>query len=87
MAAKKSTLNSSLSVVVAEKEEEYKEPMVTVHLPRLEEDGNGIKVDQYEHVTISNVEETREYKVLRGERVEVPVSVFMVLKEKYGKDL
>jgi hypothetical protein len=87
MANKKDTLNASLSVVVPEKEEEAKEPTVTVFLPKLEEEGNGIKVDQYEHVTISNVEETKEYKVRRGERVEVPVSVFMILKEKYGKDL
>lgn len=87
MAAKKDTLNGSLSVVVEEKKQENTEPMVTVFLPKLEEEGNGIKVDQYEHVTISNVEETKEWKVKRGERVDVPVSVFMVLKEKYGKDL
>ena len=87
MANKKDTLNASLSVVVPEKEEEEKEPMVTVFLPKLEEEGNGIKVDQYEHVTISNVEETKEWKILRGVRQDVPVSVFMVLKEKYGKDL
>lgn len=87
MAAKKDTLNGSLSVVVEEKKQENAEPTVTVFLPKLEEEGNGIKVDQYEHVTISNVEETKEWKVKRGERVDVPVSVFMILKEKYGKDL
>ena len=62
----------------------YEGPMVTVFLPALEDSGSeGIKVDQYEHVTIANMNKETCYKVLRGEYVEVPVEVFMVLKQKY----
>ena len=60
----------------------YKGPMVDVFIPRMEESGS-MKVDQYEHVTIANEKKEQCYKVLRGERVEVPVPVFLALKERY----
>lgn len=64
----------------------YNGPMVTVTLPALEDSGSaGIKVDQYEHVTISNEMKEEKYYVLRGEPVEVPVPVFIALKERYPK--
>ena len=57
-----------------------------VFLPELEGGGgDGLKVDQYEHVTIANEKEETIYRVHRGERVSVPVPVFMALKEKYPK--
>jgi len=59
---------------------------VTVFLPALEDSGSGgMKVDQYEHVTIANEEKETCYKVLRGENVEVPVPVFIALKARYPK--
>lgn len=87
MAAKKQEVfDDGLTVVAQEKEEGYKGPMVTVFLPALEDSGvEGIKVDQYEHVTIANEEKETCYKVLRGEPVEVPVPVFVALKAKYPK--
>ena len=64
----------------------YNGPMVPVFLPALEDNGDGgMKVDQYEHVTIANEKGETCYKVLRGEHVEVPVPVFIVLKERYPK--
>lgn len=91
MAATKKELNEEifddgLTIHAAPKEEGYKGPMVTVFLPELEDSGSaGIKVDQYEHVTISNEEKDKTYYVLRGEPVEVPVPVFIALKERYPK--
>ena len=89
MAAKETKteeMNDSLTVKVAQKDDGYKGPKVMVFLPALEDSGsNGIKVDQYEHVTIANEEKEQTYYVLRGEPVEVPVPVFMVLKARYPK--
>jgi len=73
-----------LTIKIEEKKPDYTGPYVTVFLPALENDG-GMKVDQYEHVTIANEEKVTHYRVLRGEPVEVPVPVFIVLKERYPK--
>lgn len=81
---KKSEFEDSLTIVREKPDEGPKEPMVAIFLPKLEDPGDaGIKVDQYEHVTIANEEREKTYYVRRGERVEIPVSVFMVMKEKY----
>ena len=81
--AKKDSFDS-LTIEQAPKEKGYTGPMVPIYLPKLEDPGDaGIKVDQYEHVTISHEEREWAYYVRRGERVDVPVPVFMVLKEKY----
>lgn len=87
MAAKKEELmNDGLTVVAQEKKPEYNGPMVDIFLPALEGgDDGGIKVDQYEHVTIANEEKESVYRVLRGEHVQVPVSVYWALKQKYPK--
>jgi len=76
----------NLTIAVEKNESGYKGPYVSVFLPELEGDGSdGLKVDQYEHVTIANEEKETHYRIHRGERVDVPVPVFMVLKEKYPK--
>lgn len=87
MAAKvKEVFDDPLTIVVEEKEEHYTGPMVDVFLPALEDQGQGgMKVDQYEHVTIANERGETCYKVLRGEHVQVPVPVFIQLKERYPK--
>lgn len=88
MAAKNNTIPAEMNDVtfIAPPEApKYSGPMVDVFLPELEGGGNGIKVDQYEHVTIANGNTESVYKVLRGEHVMVPVPVFVVLKEKYPK--
>ena len=76
---------ASLTVAVPDKPKEEEEPRVTIILPKLLGDEDGVKVDQYEHVTIANERGEICYKVLRGEYVDVPISVFIVLKQKYPK--
>lgn len=89
MAAKKTATEnmlSDISTVVTIEDNKYNGPMATVFLPELEDSGSeGLKVDQYEHVTIANEDKEMIYRIHRGEPVEVPVPVFMVLKEKYPK--
>ena len=87
MATKKEeVVVSPLTIQSIEKEPDYKGPYVDVFLPALEDSGDGgLKVDQYEHVTIANEDKETCYKVLRGERVPVPVPVFIALKERYPK--
>jgi hypothetical protein len=79
-------VNDGLTIATPEKKPDYVGPYVDVFLPALEENGQGgMKVDQYEHVTIANEQKETCYKVLRGERVSVPVPVFIALKERYPK--
>lgn len=75
-----------MTSVIRPKEPKYKGPYVEVFLPELEGGGDGgLKVDQYEHVTIANEKGEQRYRVHRGERVSVPVPVFIALKERYPK--
>lgn len=55
------------------------EPLVMICLPLLPEQESGLKVDQYEHVTING----KTTLVRRGEHVEVPVPVFMQLRNRF----
>ena len=86
--AKKDLLSNTgdLTTAVVKDEKKYDGPRVQIFLPELENSGEeGVKVDQYEHVTLSNEMGRQVYRVHRGEWVEVPVPVFMALKEKYPK--
>ena len=77
-------LDDQLTMTMPEKETGYTGPTVDVFIPELEDSGsNGLKVDQYEHVTIANEEREDHYKVRRGMHVEVPVPVFVILKDRY----
>lgn len=79
-------IKDQLTMEVPEHKEGYVGPMVDVFIPELENnDSNGLKVDQYEHVTIANQEKEEIYYVRRGEHVSVPVPVFLQLKERYPK--
>jgi hypothetical protein len=85
MAAKKGTdLSNSMTFVVREEPKEERQT-VPIFLPELPGGGDGVKVDQYEHVTIANEEAEDCYKVHRGETVEIPIDVFITMKEKYPK--
>ena len=76
----------SLTVAVPEQAKKASAPRVTVFLPKLmDSDDEGVKVDQYEHVTIANEMKEDVTYVRRGEYVDVPIPVFMALKEKYPK--
>ena len=84
--ATKKAVEDTLTITSVEKEPDYVGPYVDVFIPALEENGDGgMKVDQYEHVTIANEKKETCYKVLRGERVPVPVPVYIALKERYPK--
>lgn len=85
MATRKSeeTFDGGLTIIAPEKKDEYNGPTVDIFLPALEEGGSGMKVDQYEHVTIANEHGEKHYKVHRGEHVTVPVPVYIAMKEKY----
>lgn len=90
MAAKdtvKEIVNDPLTIVAEEKKEGYNGPRVSIFLPALEDPGDqGLSVDQYEHVTIANEEKEEHYRIHRGEWVEVPVPVYVILKQgKYPK--
>ena len=76
--------DDGLTIQMEEKDTGYKGPMVPVFLPALEDSGSaGLRVDQYEHVTIANEEKETTFYVKRGIRVDVPVPVFVILKERY----
>ena len=76
--------DDSLVTAVPRKVDEKKEVTATVNLPELPGSGtDGMKVDQYEHVTIANEEGETCYKVKRGEPVDVPIPVFIQLKNRH----
>jgi hypothetical protein len=78
--------DSSITFAVEKEEKKYDGPTTDVFLPELEGGGmDGMKVDQYEHVTIANEDGEQIWHVHRGEHVEVPVPVFIVLKDRYPK--
>ena len=81
MASKKTADNLSFTVV--KEPEGPKHTTVSVFLPEILGSDGDIKVDQYEHVTIANEEGEKQYHVKRGERVDIPVEAFIVLKQKY----
>lgn len=75
--------DSPITTVDKPKEEGPKWPMVRIFLPPPENASESSKVDMYEHVTIANEKGQKIWYVLRGEWTEVPVPVFVNLKEKY----
>ena len=78
------SLDDSMTIKIEKKQPYYNGPMVpNVYIPKLEEEGSGVKVDQYEHVTIANEAREWTWYVKRGERVDVPVPVFVLLHDKY----
>lgn len=84
--ASKNIMNSDITTAVKKEDNRYKGPTVDVFLPELENSGEeGMAVDQYEHVTIANEQGLQRFRVRRGMHVDVPVPVFMALKEKYPK--
>lgn len=88
MATKKEEVNlaEQMTVVSEKVDDSWKGPVVEVFIPELENTGdNGLKVDQYEHVSLANEMGEKIYYVRRGERVEVPVPVFLALKARYPK--
>ncbi len=69
----------AITAATAEKKPKDKTPRVSVFLPPLEDEGSGLKIDQYEHVTVNG--ETTLVK--RGEHVNVTVPVYLQLRNKF----
>ena len=88
MAKKELLVNSGdLTTAVVKDDKKYDGPTVRVHLKKIEDPGDGTKVDQYEHITLANETGKTVYRVQRGVGVDIPVPVFLALYERYGKDL
>ena len=67
------------NITVSTPVEVVAEPRVSIYIPRTTDDESGEKVDPFERVTI-NGEGTN---VMRGERVEVTIPVFVQLRNKF----
>lgn len=80
---KNKSANDPLVAAVPRKTEVIKEPTTTVNLPELPGGDGSMKIDVYEHVTIANEEKEDCFKVKRGEPVEVPIPVFIQLKNRH----
>ena len=57
----------------------HTEPRVTVYIPKSEVNDGGVEVDQTEHVTVNG----KTTIIQLGERVDIPVETFLVLRQKY----
>lgn len=77
MATKKTTTNDALVAQIIPDAKD-KIAKVSIKLPKLEDDGK-TKVDQTETVTING----KTTRIRRGEYVDVPVPVYIQLKNKY----
>lgn len=77
MATKKTTTNDALVAQIIPDAKD-KIAKVSIKLPKLEDDGKA-KVDQTETVTING----KTTRIRRGEYVDVPVPVYIQLKNKY----
>jgi len=65
--------------MATKKPEATVEPRVSIYIPKSDIQDIGANVDQTEHVTING----RTTIIQEGVRVDVPVDVFLVLREKY----
>jgi hypothetical protein len=81
--AKGNNLGGDLTVAVPLKEKKNDEIRVRIMLPKLEDDSNGLNVDQTEHVSISNEQGDNFIRIKRGEWVDVTVETFILLKDRY----
>jgi hypothetical protein len=81
--AKGNNLGGDLTVAVPLEEKKNDEIRVRIMLPKLEDDSNGLNVDQTEHVSISNEQGDNFIRIKRGEWVDVTVETFILLKDRY----
>lgn len=68
-----------ITVEVAAPQPEEQKAAVRVFLPLLEDQDTSMEIDQTEYVTING----KTTAIKRGEYVDVPVPVFMQLRNKY----
>lgn len=76
-------VNDGITAVTPVMTEPKTTPRVTVFIPLPPEAEDGsVKVDPYEHVTING---EKPVYVKRGEPVDVPVPVYLQLRNKYPR--
>lgn len=73
-------LKDGITVSIEEEKKNNDIPMVRVFIPMGPEAEGGMKTDPYEHVTING---ELPYYIRKGEYVDVPVPVFLQLRNKY----
>lgn len=76
---KKTNIPDGITAVTVEETKKDDIPRVRIYLPPLEDEGTGLKVDQYEHVTVNGVTTL----VQRGVHVDVTVPVYLQLRNKF----
>lgn len=70
----------AITDVISAKTEIDTTPRVRIYIrPRNEETQEGVKIDQYEHVTIDG----KTTLIRRGEHVDVPVPVYLQLRNRF----
>ncbi|MDY4140835.1 MAG: hypothetical protein SOY30_16090 [Eubacteriales bacterium] len=77
--AKQQETSDAITAAVSSTKTKDTTPRVSVFLPPLEDEGTGLVIDQYEHVTVNG--ETTLVK--RGEHVQVTVPVYLQLRNKF----
>ena len=76
----KTVINDGITSVIEEKKETFVAPRVRIKIPMPADMDSGVKIDPYEHVTINGEKPTY---IKKGEWVDVPVPVYMQLKNRY----
>lgn len=70
----------AITDAISAKTENDTTPRVRIYIhPRNEETQEGVKIDQYEHVTIQG----KTTLVRRGEHVDVPVPIYLQLRNRF----
>lgn len=69
----------ALTAVTSAAQEKDNTPRVRIFIPPREETQEGVKIDQYEHVTIDGVTTL----IRRGEYVDVTVPVYLQLRNRF----
>lgn len=72
--------NDGITVVLPEKQPSPEVTRVRIMIPAPPETDSGLKVDEYEHVTING---EKPVYIKRGEWVDVTVPVYMQLRNRY----
>lgn len=77
--ATKTTKAESIITGVVPKKEEAPVTKVSIFLPLVVDSADGPEIEQSEYVTVNG----KTMKVPRGEYVDVPVAVFLQLRNRY----
>lgn len=77
----------NMTFAVKRQDDTPKGPRVRVFIPKAEPGENGMKTDEYEHVTIANEKGEKNIRIRRGIWTDIPVEAFIILKQGRYPDL